>query len=459
MRDDETRDATSELPQATKQGLLPDLNAGMPTEVWKRYFAEERTPATVARVVRKLIDQEAHPHVIAAIQQALLAGHSQPWMYEVLAFSMKIEEYPQQQIDRVLLSNVDFQASDVPNLLVSAAYLHRLDSNEAALKLYRQAAQLLPTQVEAYLLGLNLAIEMNDQEGIVWAANGVLVNAMDPKYRPRRIKAEAALREVIEQTREGDPEQSQKYEALLQAALQQDLRIRLSWTGGGDIDLTVREPGGAICSLHDPQTVNGGQFLHDGFGPDPKNCFEEYVAVQATPGVYQLRVQYIQGEVVGNRYRLTIIRNAGGPDETRQEFSLSIQAEMQTIQIKLPSGRRTALLDARHLNAPGARTALTSTEAKQLKREQLSELPVAGNNRPLRANPLRQQANVGPFGGPGVGGGAVGYAPVVTTLSEGVSLSVLPVVSADRRYVRISTRPVFSNITDVFTFGIVQQNP
>ena len=51
-----------------------------------------------------------------------------------------------------------------------------------------------------------------------------------------------------------------------------------------------------------------------------------------------------------------------------------------------------------------------------------------------------------------VGGGAVGYTPMVTTLSEGVSMTALAVVSADRRYVRLSVAPVFSAITDVFTF-------
>src|SRR5690606_2586745 len=48
---------------------------------------------------------------------------------------------------------------------------------------------------------------------------------------------------------------------------------------------------------------------------------------------------------------------------------------------------------------------------------------------------------------------AVGYTPVITTLSEGVTLSAMAVISGDRRYVRLTTAPVFSNITDVFTFS------
>ncbi|MFO1005993.1 MAG: hypothetical protein U0929_08540 [Planctomycetaceae bacterium] len=56
---------------------------------------------------------------------------------------------------------------------------------------------------------------------------------------------------------------------------------------------------------------------------------------------------------------------------------------------------------------------------------------------------------------PVTSGFAIGYQPQITLLLEGTSLSVLPVVSADRRYVRLSVSPFFSNITDVQTFTFV----
>ncbi|QDU82065.1 hypothetical protein Pla110_38200 [Polystyrenella longa] len=441
------------------RNALPDLDSGAPEAVWQKYFKEERTSETVSRVVLKLVEQKAHSQVIAAIEQALLAGYSQPWMYEVLAFSMRNEDYPQAQIDRVLLSNIDFGASDVPHLLMSAAYLNRLDAKEAALKLYKQAAELLPSQVEAFVLGLKVAEELKDSESIAWAANGILVNAMDSKYQSRRIQAESAFRKLIEQTKESAPEQSEQLASQLASALKQDLRVKISWSGAADLDLTISEPDGTLCSLHQPQTINGGQFLHDGFGPEPKNCYEEYVVAQATPGVYQLRIQHILGDVVGNRFRVKIWRNAGSPEETIQEFVLPVGAETQTIQLQLPTGRRTALLEQGELKNAGPRRALTATEVKQLKHQQRREIPVATSNPQEMGQALRQQGNIQNFAAGGGGGTAVGYQPEVTNLSEGVSMTAMAVVSADRRYVRISTRPVFSNITDVFTFGAVQQNP
>jgi hypothetical protein len=57
------------------------------------------------------------------------------------------------------------------------------------------------------------------------------------------------------------------------------------------------------------------------------------------------------------------------------------------------------------------------------------------------------------FGFPNAG--AVGYMPIITPLPEGASMFVNGVVSADRRYVRISPAPNFFGIGEVFTFNFV----
>jgi hypothetical protein len=50
--------------------------------------------------------------------------------------------------------------------------------------------------------------------------------------------------------------------------------------------------------------------------------------------------------------------------------------------------------------------------------------------------------------------GAVGYQPVIITLPEGTNFTVTGVVSADRRYVRITALPLFSLVSKVTTFNI-----
>ena len=50
--------------------------------------------------------------------------------------------------------------------------------------------------------------------------------------------------------------------------------------------------------------------------------------------------------------------------------------------------------------------------------------------------------------------GAVGYQPIIITLPEGTNMVATAVVSADRRYVRITCVPLFSAVPDVHTFTI-----
>lgn len=54
---------------------------------------------------------------------------------------------------------------------------------------------------------------------------------------------------------------------------------------------------------------------------------------------------------------------------------------------------------------------------------------------------------------PTVGNFSVGFTPIIANIPEGVSLTVSAVISADRRYVRLSVNPNFTNVTDVFTFS------
>lgn len=50
---------------------------------------------------------------------------------------------------------------------------------------------------------------------------------------------------------------------------------------------------------------------------------------------------------------------------------------------------------------------------------------------------------------------AIGFQPIITPVPSGASLTVTPVVSADRRYVRLGLTPVFTSLrgVDTFSFG------
>ena len=54
---------------------------------------------------------------------------------------------------------------------------------------------------------------------------------------------------------------------------------------------------------------------------------------------------------------------------------------------------------------------------------------------------------------PTVGTGAVGFTPIPGLIQDGIQLNVSAVVSADRRYVRLTLSPFFQNLVDLFTFS------
>jgi hypothetical protein len=54
--------------------------------------------------------------------------------------------------------------------------------------------------------------------------------------------------------------------------------------------------------------------------------------------------------------------------------------------------------------------------------------------------------------------GAVGYRPQITQLPEGATFSGTAVISADRRYVRVSPTPFFTQVNEVSTFNFVTGN-
>jgi hypothetical protein len=374
-------------------------------------------------------------------------------MYEVLALSMRIDGRPPAEIERVLLSQVDFTAADVPSMLYSAAYLTRLGAAGQALHLYRQASQLQPTRPEPYVLGLKLARGEKDAEAVRWAAAGVLAYAWMQGHEDLHREAEIAAEQTQnELAAAGRSDEARLLADAIREARKRDLVLKLTWSGPGELDLIVEEPGGAVCSFDNPYSPAGGVLVHDGFGPNQDNCYEEYVCAFGVPGNYTARIRHISGNIVGKRARLTIVRYAGTPEETERTCTVPIARVDQTVHVALARGRRTEL-------QPVGQSRLTRRTTAR--RGPLNVAAEIGKLDPYAEQIAAQFAGGGQQGfvtggQPVVGGGAVGFQPVVQVISEGVTLGALAIISGDRRYVRLNVTPSFSNITDVFTFSFVE---
>lgn len=422
----------------------PDWKSAAPGDIWPQFFKDHHPPAArVQGLMIQLHSANEHEHVIAAIQSALINGQSQPWMYEVLALSMELAGRPREQIERVVLSLSDFGSADYSSMLFSAAYLTRYDRREAALKLYRQAAKLEPERPEAYLLGLKHARHVRDAQAVSWAACGILSYAWTHDYAALHREAENAALEAEQwQRRSGDAAGADAIKAALAEAQRRDMTIRVDWSGKGDLDLIVEEPSGTICSFEERETTGGGVLTHDGYGPSRENCYEEYICAFGRPGNYRVRVKQAWGDVVGNRAQLTIVRDAGGPDQQTESRTVRLDGGQAMIEIAVAAGRRSEERTVSTLDIPS----------------RFDESSVARRNAPLN-DPLLQRAATEEFNESRLRlvrqAGAVGYNPVIVVIPEGAQNTATAVVSADRRYVRLSMSPLFTNITDVIPFSFV----
>jgi len=122
------------------------------------------------------------------------------------------------------------------------------------------------------------------------------------------------------------------------------------------------------------------------------------------------------------------------------------------VSIELPDGRRKEpLLDAQVAQDVVAQQQLGRTILGQ----QLAGIvdPSASDSLSESRSTPRTTGTPGTPGMPFFRSGAVGYQPVISTLPEGTNMFAMAVVSADRRYVRVTVTPLFSGVGQVTTFN------
>ena len=415
-------------------------------QAWRAYFRENKpTQDQVSRLVVKLHEAKRDADVVIVIEAAILAGQSQAWMYEVLAGAMQVTGRPQAEIERVLLSGVDFTAVDVPNMLFAAAYLTRYGLRSRALQIYRQASTLAPWRPESYVLGLKLAREAKDPEALEWAATGILTQAWNKDHESLHRQAEEAVAEADKMfEKQGKPDRLKQFRDQIAAARQRDLVLKLSWNGDADLDLIVEEPLGTVCSRQFKYSRGGGVLVHDGVGPNPKDTYELYVCPVASTGDYRITVRYLFGNVVAKQAKLTVIRHQGTSEETASSQAIVITGEETVVRLALKAGRRTEL-------GPVIADQVTDIRRPGKTRQQeVSEIQqvVHSEEEYVRQRDILFQ---------NLGGLQAAVQPVIRVIPEGVQATATAVVSPDRRYVRLNMNAVFSAVTDVFTFTFAGQ--
>ncbi|MEK6235902.1 MAG: hypothetical protein N2C14_14435, partial [Planctomycetales bacterium] len=325
-----------------------------------------------------------------------------------------------------------------------------------AMKVYEQVSILEPTRSEPYLNALKLCESKFNLEAVQWAALGLLEQAWsdqnDDKWRQARGAVQSAvnLLKVAKQFKAAE-----QLEKKIFNASKRDVMIVVSWTGEADMDLTVSEPAGTLCSHRNPRTTSGGVLLGDAFTQigkaSTKMTSESYMCPQAFKGEYRARLRRAWGRPTANRVTVDLYTNWGTIKGKHIRKQVSVGDEDRVIVFKLDEGRREESLAERLVsNAVNRQQAAIRRDVllKQLDAVHDSystNKALASHERSFgrRRLDLRPGAPRNP-----------GFQPVIITLSEGATMSAQAVISADRRYVRFTGVPFFSGIGDVTTFNI-----
>ena len=462
--------ARSQQSAQSNQDWIMDLKVERnPTEDWEeayyRYLEKHQVhPRIIRERVRSLTEGQAPDlvQVVGMLRAAVRAGQIQPWMYEAMALAMRIEKMPSEEIERVLLSSADF-ATSAKQIIFLAEYMDRLGYRQRALELLREVTLRDPLAELAYAKALDIAIYLHDADALQWSTLGVLSQEWPRENAAIFEKAVRHSKSLIEEMREnGLDQQADQYALELKQALARDIVVKVSWSGDADVDLMVEEPTGSVCSYRQNKTQGGGLLVGDpnagtsGMAGDVHS--EVYSCPEAFSGDYRVLVRQVWGRIPAGRVTVDVWSHLGSENQQHIQKVIPLDEEGALVSFSLDSGRRKArLADQQLVNDVIQQVAVNRTIlAQQLEAISNPDVLLAQQNY-LNSQPASQIGNqLNPLNRPAPNAfnpNLVGYQPQITVLPIGMTMQANAVISADRRYVRITALPFFASVK-----GVVQYN-
>jgi len=357
-------------------------------------------------------------------------------------------------------------------VMVIAAYMAKTGLYQRALKLYQQVAASSPTRPQPYIQGLALAQRLDDIKGIQWACVGLLRQSWPQDQQDIGENAFRVAKATYERLlAEGRKDEAASFDKSVRTALQRDCLVRVTWTGEADIDISVEEPSGTVCTLRNPRTTSGGVLLGDVSSADKgatvDGYSETYVCGEGFDGEYRVLIRNVWGKPTSGKVTVDVYTHYNTDKQQLISKQIPLSDKNALVVFNLNEGRRAEPL----AEAQVAQVAKIQNDVKRaVLAQQLAGLDNSAAALRYAAamgllNGSSQSGNGTGNGNVGNGGGvlpadffrrgAVGYRPVITALPEGANFSSNAVISADRRYVRVSPSPTFSQVTEVSTFNFV----
>ncbi len=449
----------------------PELNEfnvdRKPGEDWEtayyNFLREHRVrPKLIRAKVRQLVQGQPSDleQGIAVVRAALRAGQVQPWMYEALALAMQMNKMPQAEIERVLMSSADF-ASSPHQLVFLADYMDRLGNHQRALDLLHEASLRANGLPEAYAKALDLAVYLQDDKAIQWAALGVLGQEWPKEKAGVAVKARRNAESLLARLREEHQDaEADRFALQLKEALQRDVVVKVSWSGDADVDLVVQEPSGSVCSYRQYRTGGGGVLVGDPNGNLERAAgagySEVYCCPEAFSGDYRVMLRQVWGRIPAGRVTVDVWNHVNTDKESHFHQVIPLDENSALVTFNLSEGRRKESL-ADHQIANDITNQVAASQIavnRAILAQQLNAVSDSGVSLSDKTARQLQQASVIGNRSAFRGRGPVGYQPQITVLPVGVSMQANAVVSADRRYVRITSIPFFSLIKGVVQYNI-----
>jgi hypothetical protein len=437
-------------------------------QTWDAYFSEQKSRlmklddptssarelmASVRETVRQLMQEKKYGEVTSLIQAALRQGQIEPWMYEAMGLAMQADFAPPEDLERAFMSAVDFARSH-EEVMVIAQYMASIGLNARALSLCKQLALADPSRPEPFVQALALAKRTNDVDAIKWATAGVMTQSFtgeDIKIAEAAYRTAKTTYEML--LSEGKKHEAEALDAAIRKAKRRDCVVVVTWTGEADVDIAVEEPAGTVCSLHQPRTTSGGVHLGDTASiakdQSTKGFSETYVCNEAFSGQYRLLIKNVWGKPTSRKVTVDVYTNFGTDQQRVIHDQVPLDDKNAAVVFEIKDGRRKDAL-------PEAQVAQVAKVQNALNKQVLAQQLAGMSDSEAASNFARALALAGQNGQfPFFRRGAVGYRPDITVLPEGAGFQATAVISADRRYVRVSPTPFFSQVNEVSTFNFV----
>jgi hypothetical protein len=400
-----------------------------------------------AAKAKRLVDES-----IAIMLAAMRNEQSQFWMYEGLGLAMQANHAPLREVERALMSAIDY-SNNPESLLAVGIYMSEVGLHKRALSILQDVSEVNPYRPEPYVRGLAIAKRLGDLEGLKWATTGILAQAWTNEQKHIELDARHTAQALIMQLKQAGQEQPAKeFAQSIGEQTARDCRIVVTWTGNADIDLHVQEPAGTVCSIQNDRTTSGGVMLGDTFamaGNQPVNGYSEtYVCPRAFKGEYRLLIRRVWGNVTAGKVTVDIYTD--NIDRPHIHEQIQLDNKDAVVIFDVLHGRRIEPIGAHQLENMQKHQEIAG---RQILAQQLNNLTDSDAARNF-AIARKMAARDGRFFVPGRGG--VGYRPQISVLPSGANLTAMsPIVSPDRRYVRISIppMPISTGVGDVRTFN------